>query len=59
MADKVDDAYQRIVDYFNGQITELSNSECEHLLTELIAKFDGLLEGVKEAAIHEQVDDKR
>jgi hypothetical protein len=46
--DKVYESYESIVSYFTSQITELSNNEVESLLEQLIEKFEGLLELVRE-----------
>lgn len=54
MNEKVEKAYDSVIGHFNSQIAELSNNEMELLLTDLIAKFEGLLEQVQEATRNEQ-----
>lgn len=45
---ELDNLCERVTDYFVSEITELSNSECEYVLEQLVNQFDRLLERVRE-----------
>jgi hypothetical protein len=50
-AENLDAIVERVTESFTQEIMELNNNECEYVLDQLVTKFEGLLERVREGDV--------
>lgn len=54
--DKLNDIVEKVEREFTARVEDLSNSECEYVLAELVNWFDGWLERVRETSVESELN---